>query len=153
MNKEASTWIIKWAVELSEYTIDFKRISAIKSQGLANFVVDWTTRTYYSGEDIGMPWVVHCDGAWCDKGVGISAIVTSPAEIVIRYAAQLVFAYDVHSTNNTNRIWSSTSSPKTDESSKSANLYHQDRLQSQSGTYWQREQSKKPYFDEVPREG
>jgi hypothetical protein len=31
MNKEASTRIIKWAAELSEYTVDFERRSAIKS--------------------------------------------------------------------------------------------------------------------------
>jgi ribonuclease HI len=44
---------------------------------------------------------VHCDGAWCDRGIGIEAIVTSPTGVVIRYAAQLDFADDVHSTNNT----------------------------------------------------
>jgi hypothetical protein len=32
VNKEASTRIIKWGAELSEYTIDFERRSAIKSQ-------------------------------------------------------------------------------------------------------------------------
>jgi ribonuclease HI len=45
--------------------------------------------------------VVHCDGAWCDRGIGISAIVTSPVGIMIRYAAWLDFVDDVHSTNNT----------------------------------------------------
>jgi ribonuclease HI len=47
------------------------------------------------------PWVVQCDGAWCHKGVGISAVVTSPTGVVIRYAARLIFANDEHSTNNT----------------------------------------------------
>jgi ribonuclease HI len=44
---------------------------------------------------------VQCDGAWCHKGVRISAVVTSPAGIVIRYAARLIFANNEHSTNNT----------------------------------------------------
>jgi hypothetical protein len=35
-NKEASTRIIKWAAELSEYIVDFERRSAIKSQVLAD---------------------------------------------------------------------------------------------------------------------
>jgi hypothetical protein len=39
-NKEASTRIIKWGVELSEYTVDFERRNAIKSQVLADLVVD-----------------------------------------------------------------------------------------------------------------
>jgi hypothetical protein len=44
-NKEASTRIIKWGAELSEYIVDFERRSAIKSQVLADFVVDWTSPT------------------------------------------------------------------------------------------------------------
>jgi ribonuclease HI len=63
--------------------------------------VDWTSPTHNLGEDIVTPWVVHCDGDWCDRGVGISAIVISPPGIVIRYTALLVFVDDVHSTNNT----------------------------------------------------
>jgi ribonuclease HI len=100
-NKQASTRIIKWVAELSEYTVDFERRSAIKSQVLADFVVDWTSPTHNPGKDIVTPWVVHCDGAWCDKGVGILTIVITLAGIVIRYAARLEFADDVHSTNNT----------------------------------------------------
>jgi ribonuclease HI len=68
---------------------------------LADFVVDWTSPTHNPGEEILTPWVVQCDGAWCHKGVGISAVVTSPTGIVIRYAARLIFVNDEHSTNNT----------------------------------------------------
>jgi ribonuclease HI len=100
-NKEASTRIIKWGAELSEYTVDFERRSAIKAQVLVGFVVDWTSPTQNPGEDMLTPWVVQCDGAWCPKGVGISAVVTSSTGIVIRYAARLIFANDEHSTNNT----------------------------------------------------
>jgi ribonuclease HI len=100
-NKQASTRIIKWVAELLEYTVDFERRSAIKSQVLADFVVDWTSPTHNPGKDIVTPWVVHCDGAWCDKGVGISTIIITLAGIVIRYAARLDFVDDVHSTNNT----------------------------------------------------
>jgi hypothetical protein len=41
-NREASTRIIKWGAELSEYIVNFERRSAIKSQVLADFVGDWT---------------------------------------------------------------------------------------------------------------
>jgi ribonuclease HI len=95
-NKEASTRIIKWGVELSEYTVDFERTSAIKSQVLADFVVDWNSPTHNPCEEILTPWVVQCH-----KGVGISVVVTSPTGVVIRYAARLIFANDKHSTNNT----------------------------------------------------
>jgi hypothetical protein len=54
-NKEASTRIIKWVAELSEYTVDFERRNAIKSQVLADFVVNWTSPTHNPGEDIVTP--------------------------------------------------------------------------------------------------
>jgi hypothetical protein len=99
--KVASTRIIKCGAELSEYTVDFERRSVIKSQVLADFVVDWTSPTHNLCEDMLTPWVVQCDGSWCHKGVGISAVVTSPTGTMIRYAAQLIFTNDEHSTNNT----------------------------------------------------
>ena len=100
-NKEASGRITKWAAELSQYVLDFERRSAIKSQVLADFVTDWTSPTVDNNEDIQTSWIVHCDGAWCDKGVGISAIITSPSGVIIRYAARLDFPENTHSTNNT----------------------------------------------------
>jgi hypothetical protein len=76
-NKEASTQIIKLGAELSEYTVDFEKRSMIKSQVLPYIVVDWTSPTQNLDKEIPMPWIVQCDGAWCHKGVGISAVVTS----------------------------------------------------------------------------
>jgi hypothetical protein len=91
-NKEASTRIIKWGAELSKYIVDFERRREIKSQVLADFVVYWTSPTHNPGEEILTPWVVQCDGAWCHEGVGISAVVTSPMGVMIRYTARLIFA-------------------------------------------------------------
>jgi hypothetical protein len=64
-NGEASTRIIKWGAELSEYIVEFERRSAIKSQVLADFVVDWTPPTQNLDEKIPAPCIVQCDGAWC----------------------------------------------------------------------------------------
>jgi ribonuclease HI len=100
-NKEASTQIIKWGTELLEYIVHFEKRSAIKLQVLADFVIDWTSPTHNFGEEIPTPSIVQCDGAWCHKGVGISAVVTSPIGVVIRYAARLIFVKEEHSTNNT----------------------------------------------------
>jgi ribonuclease HI len=68
---------------------------------LADFVVDWTSPTQNLDEKIPEPRIVQCDGAWCYRGVGISVVVTSPAGILIRYEARLIFANNEHSTNNT----------------------------------------------------
>jgi hypothetical protein len=41
-NKESSTQIGKWVTELSQYTLEFKGRTTIKSQVLPDFIVDWT---------------------------------------------------------------------------------------------------------------
>ncbi|XP_066361160.1 uncharacterized protein [Miscanthus floridulus] len=41
-NKEASSHIIKWVVELGTYTIDFRPRHTIKSQALISFIAEWT---------------------------------------------------------------------------------------------------------------
>jgi len=41
-NKEANGHIIKWIVELSTYSIEFRSRPTIKSQALADFVAEWT---------------------------------------------------------------------------------------------------------------
>ena len=41
-NKEANGHIIKWAIELSTYSIEFRSRPTIKSQALADFIAEWT---------------------------------------------------------------------------------------------------------------
>jgi hypothetical protein len=49
---------------LSEYVVDFKKRSAIKSQVLADFVTEWMEPSSTAdGEVPETPWVVYCDGA------------------------------------------------------------------------------------------
>jgi hypothetical protein len=102
---------------------------------LADFVVDWTSPTHNPGEDMLIPWVVQCDGAWFHRGVGISAVVTSPIGIVIRYAARLIFANDEHSTNNTTEHEAILLALRKMKALVSKPSSSRKRLQSYSGTY------------------
>jgi hypothetical protein len=51
INKEASSRIAKWATELSEHTIGFAKRSVIKSQVLADFIVDWTSPSSVTADE------------------------------------------------------------------------------------------------------
>jgi hypothetical protein len=103
INKEASSRSAKWATELSEHTIDFGKRSAIKSQVLADFIIDWTSPSSVTTDEELVPiWEIRCDGAWGRKGAGIAAVITSPAGIKLRYAARLDYKYPSdRCTNNT----------------------------------------------------
>jgi ribonuclease HI len=100
-NPKAFVRIAKWAAELSGYHITFEPRTAIKSQVLADFIVDWTGPARQQEEPSEKVWTVHCDGAWCHAGAGTTAIITSPTGVKHRYAARLSFAleYD-RCTNN-----------------------------------------------------
>jgi ribonuclease HI len=92
-NKEASSRIAKWATELSEHTFDFGKRSTIKSQILVDFVVDWTSRSNTAGdEELEHVSEIGCDRAWGCKGSRIVAIVTSPADVKLRYVARLDYS-------------------------------------------------------------
>ena len=41
-NKEANGHIIKWAIKLGTYSIEFRSRPTIKSQALGDFVAKWT---------------------------------------------------------------------------------------------------------------
>jgi hypothetical protein len=68
-NKDSSGRISKWAMELSKHVVDFEKCSAIKSQILADFVVEWTKpRSKTNGAVPESPWL-YCDGAWGQLGL------------------------------------------------------------------------------------
>lgn len=97
-NSKAIGHIGKWATKLNKYIVDFEHRSAIKSQALADFITDWTPSTFETTVKFEEPeWTVYCDGAWGTAGAGVSAILTPPSGLRLRYAARLQFL----STNNT----------------------------------------------------
>jgi ribonuclease HI len=92
-NPEASVRIAKWAAELSGNHITFEPKTAIKSQVLVDFNVDWT-RPITQPDTSAEVWTIHSDDAWCHAGAGVAAVITSPTGVKHRYAARLSFALE-----------------------------------------------------------
>jgi hypothetical protein len=100
-NRDNSRRINKWAMELSEYTVNFKKRSAIKSQVLTDFVAEWKEPgSVTEGEVPKTPWVVYCNEAWGATGVRAVAILISPLGIRLRYAARMQFNSKVDKCTN-----------------------------------------------------
>jgi ribonuclease HI len=91
---EASVRIAKWATKLSGYHITFEPRTTIKSQVLADFIVDWTGPTWQQEESPEKVWTIHCDSAWCHAGACTATIIVSPTSVKYRYAARLSFALE-----------------------------------------------------------
>jgi ribonuclease HI len=99
-NPEASIRIAKWAAELSGYHITFEPRTTIKSQILADFIVDWTGPTRQQEEPPEKVWTIRCDSAWCQVGAGAAAIIMSPTSVKHRCATRLSFSLEFDSCTN-----------------------------------------------------
>ncbi|KAL0391024.1 UNVERIFIED_CONTAM: Transposon Ty3-G Gag-Pol polyprotein [Sesamum calycinum] len=80
--------MVKWAVELSEYGIEFHPRPAIKAQVLADFVVELA----YDEASISTPtWSVYVDGSSTSTGSGAGVALESPQGDKFEYAIKLDF--------------------------------------------------------------
>ena len=66
MNKlETAGRLIQWAVELSEFEIQYQPRHAIKAQALADFIVEFIPSCGdIEGMEDSKKWVVHVDGSY-----------------------------------------------------------------------------------------
>jgi len=63
----------------------------IKSQALADFMVDWTPSAHQSSPTQAQVWRLYTDGAWGHLGAGASTVLIAPSSLRSKYAARLEF--------------------------------------------------------------
>ncbi|XP_073121764.1 uncharacterized protein [Henckelia pumila] len=85
---EASGRMVKWAVELSQYGIEYFPRPAIKAQILADFLVEIAV----TQEESSTPtWVVYVDGSSTSTGSGAGIVVESPQGDKFQYDIKFLF--------------------------------------------------------------
>jgi hypothetical protein len=84
-NKDASGRIAKWAIEHSPYTPQYDKRDTIKSQVLANFLIDWAEIQYEPPLPDANYWRMHFDGSKMIHGLGAGIVLTSPKNDQLRY--------------------------------------------------------------------
>jgi hypothetical protein len=63
-NRDSCSRISKWAMELSEHVVDFEKRGALKSQIIADFLVEWIgPGSHTKGVIPESSWLLYCDGA------------------------------------------------------------------------------------------
>ncbi|KAG7559607.1 Ribonuclease H-like superfamily [Arabidopsis thaliana x Arabidopsis arenosa] len=82
--------LVKWAIELSEYDIQFRTRTSLKSQVLADFLIELPLVSMEVKENEG-PWILHVDGASSKQGSGIGIRLQSPYGEVIEQSFCLAF--------------------------------------------------------------
>ncbi|XP_031096909.1 uncharacterized protein LOC116001159 [Ipomoea triloba] len=91
--------LVKWAMMLTQFALEYKPRPSIKAQALADFVVECTARdTGTDQNDLQSPewWEVSTNGSSEKKGAGAGIVVTTPEGFKAYYAILFRFS----STNN-----------------------------------------------------
>jgi ribonuclease HI len=98
---DVSGRLLKWAVELGEFDIEFKPRPAIKAQVLADFIAELTSRPRGPADSVPTKnletWETFVDGASNSSGSGAGVILTNPSRAV---EIQCAFRFDFEATNN-----------------------------------------------------
>ena len=71
---------------------DWPPRTSIKSQALANFLVDWAETQYLPPAPDSTHWRMHFDGSKMRTGLGAGVVLTSPKGNKLKYALQIHFA-------------------------------------------------------------
>ncbi|XP_024010604.1 uncharacterized protein LOC112086031 [Eutrema salsugineum] len=87
--------LAKWAIELSEYDIEYQNRSSAKSQVLADFLIELPAEatTKPTPNEV---WTLHVDGSSSKHGSGIEIRLTSPTGEILEQSFRLNF----HASNN-----------------------------------------------------
>ncbi|XP_031127557.1 uncharacterized protein LOC116029650 [Ipomoea triloba] len=94
-NPTSSGRLVKWAVALTQYGIEYQLRPAIKAQALADFIVECTTQDS-KGNSVIVPdseewWEMHADGVSSQKHHEARVMLTTPEGFGLFYALEYQF--------------------------------------------------------------
>ncbi|KAK0600179.1 hypothetical protein LWI29_012534 [Acer saccharum] len=101
---------MKWAIELSEFDVEYLPRTAIKAQAVADFVVEFTepnievARMMVEQNKKVFKWQLHVDGLSDTHGSGAGAGAGAEAEVVVSTpegdSVECALRFDFKATNN-----------------------------------------------------
>jgi len=82
--------MVRWAVELSEFDVQYEPRGSIKGQIYADFVVELSSSaTHHEGTSF--RWVLFVDGSFNQQGSGAGVILEGPKGLLIEQALRFAF--------------------------------------------------------------
>ncbi|XP_019173284.1 PREDICTED: uncharacterized protein LOC109168884 [Ipomoea nil] len=94
-NPSSSGRLVKWAVELTQYGIEYQPRPSIKGQALADFLVECTAseeeKESASESTSGEWWEMHADGASSRQHRGGGVVLITPEGFRLYYALRYLF--------------------------------------------------------------
>jgi ribonuclease HI len=90
-NRDATGRVSKWAVELLALTLDFKPRTAIKSQALVDFMVEWRENQVEAPANQPEHWVKYFEDSLKLGGGGTGVLFISLRGEQLKYVFQILF--------------------------------------------------------------
>ena len=92
MNKpEATRRMVQWAIELSQFDIEYHPRTAIKAQTLADFIAEFTIPDEDSLPNEAEQWTIQTDGLSAQKRGGVWVVIITLDGEMLKYGVQLKF--------------------------------------------------------------
>ena len=92
MNKpEAAERMVQWAIELSQFDIEYHPRTEIKAQALADFITEFTLPDEDRLTDGVKRWTIQTDGSSAQRRGGVGVVITTPDGEMLKYGVQLKF--------------------------------------------------------------
>ncbi|XP_022155870.1 uncharacterized protein LOC111022883 [Momordica charantia] len=89
LKPETSGRLMKWALELSEYDIQFGPRTALKGQAVADFIAELTPPSQSTESDLS--WTIYVDGSSNERGCGAGILLLAPGGERFEYALRFNF--------------------------------------------------------------
>jgi len=82
--------MVRWAIELSEFNVQYEPRRPIKGQVYADFVVELSSAAAHQDEE-DFQWVLSMDGCSNQQGSGAGIILEGPNGLLIEQALRFAF--------------------------------------------------------------
>ena len=83
--------MIQWAIELSQFDIEYLPRTAIKAQALADFIAEFTFPEEGNMTNDAKRWTIQTDGSSAQKRGGVRVVITTPNGEILKYGVRLRF--------------------------------------------------------------
>ena len=93
---EAAGRMIQWAIELSQFDIEYHPRTTIKAQALVDFIVEFTSPNEDGLVDEARRWMIQTDGSSAQNRGGVGVVIITPDGEILKYGVLLKFS----TTNN-----------------------------------------------------
>ena len=92
MNKlEVAGRMVQWAIELSQFDIEYHPRTAIKAQALADFIAKFTLPKVDNPTNETKQWTIQTDSSLAQKRRGVGIIIVTPDGEMLKYGVRLKF--------------------------------------------------------------